>query len=92
LHANLKKNFENRYSGCKIDDFKRTFLEARTLGQDYYYDLSMAEKLLSYDFAWAGSRNRGFADEFQRANINLSLVEAQVVSLCSHNTNMHRRV
>ncbi|KAJ5771321.1 uncharacterized protein N7511_003372 [Penicillium nucicola] len=78
LHANLKKNFENRYSGCKIDDFKRTLLEIRTPGPDYYYDLSMAEKLLSYDFAWAGTRNRGFADEFQRANINLSLVEAQV--------------
>jgi nuclear pore complex protein Nup188 len=84
LHANLKKNFENRYSGCKIIDFKRTPLEARTPGQDYYYDLSMAEKLLSYDFAWAGSRNRGFADEFQRANINLSLVEAQVVSFYSY--------
>jgi nuclear pore complex protein Nup188 len=71
LHANLKKNFENRYSGCKIIDFKRTPLEARTPGQDYYYDLSMAEKLLSYDFAWAGSRNRGF-------------VEAQVVSFYSY--------
>lgn len=81
LHANLKKNFENRYSGCKIVDFKRTPLEVRTLGRDYYYDLSMGDKLLSYDFAWASTKNRGFAEEFERANINLSLVEAQVVSL-----------
>lgn len=79
LHANLKKNFEMRYAGCKIVDFKRTPLEVRHLGRDYYYDMSMGDKLLSYDFAWAGTKNRGFAEEFERANINLSLVEAQVV-------------
>lgn len=83
LHANLKKNFENRYAGCKIGDFKRTSLEVRSLGQDYYYDLGIGSKLLSYDFAWAGTKNRGFAEEFERANLNLSLVEAQVVSLAT---------
>lgn len=80
LHANLKKNFEKRYSGCKIVDFKRTALESRALGQGYFYDLAMGQQMLSYDFAWAGSRGQGFAEEFERANINLSLVEAQVVS------------
>jgi nuclear pore complex protein Nup188 len=81
LHANLKKNFEMRYTGCKVIDFKRTPLVPRALGRDYYYDLGMGEKLLSYNFAWSGSRNRGFSEEFERANINLSLVEAQVVSI-----------
>ena len=81
LHANLKKNFEMRYSGCKLVDFKRTSLLPRSLGRNYYYDVDFGEKLLSYDFAWAGSRNQGFAEEFERANINLSLVEAQVVSV-----------
>ena len=79
LHANLKKNFEMRYSGCKLLDFKRSSLEPRILGRDYYYDIDLGEKLLSYDFAWAGKRNQGFAEEFKRANINLSLVDAQVV-------------
>lgn len=79
LHANLKKNFEMRYPGCKLAGFKRSSLEARTLGRGYYYDLHLGEKLLSYDFAWAGNRNQGFAEEFERANVNLSLVEAQVV-------------
>ncbi|KAJ5752849.1 hypothetical protein N7520_009766 [Penicillium odoratum] len=83
LHANLKKNFEARYNGCKITDFKRTPLETRTLGRDYYYDLDMGERLLSYDFAWAGTRGQGFSEEFERANINLSLVEAQVSLLNS---------
>lgn len=79
LHANLKKNFEMRYSGCKLVDFKKSSLEPRSLGREYYYDVSLGEKLLSYDFAWTGTRNQGFAEEFERANINLSLVEAQVV-------------
>lgn len=91
LHANLKKNFEMRYSGCKLMDFKRTSLEPRYLGRNYYYDINFGEKLLSYDFAWAGNRSQGFAEEFKRANVNLSLVEAQVVCIepdCPGNNNM----
>ncbi|KAL4900929.1 hypothetical protein BDW74DRAFT_160824 [Aspergillus multicolor] len=83
LHANLKRNFETRYSGCKLDDFKRTPLRPRTLGREYYYDIQLGQKLLSYDFAWKGSKNQGFAEEFERANLNLSLVEAQVSLLNS---------
>ena len=85
LHANLKKNFEARYSGCKLSDFKRTPLTGRGLGREYYYDLGMGQKLLAFDFAWnGGRRNQGFSEEFARANINLSLVEAQVVCHPSH--------
>ncbi|KAJ5082461.1 Nucleoporin [Penicillium argentinense] len=83
LHANLKKNFEMRYAGCKLTDFKRSALETHTLGRDYYYDLAMGQSLLSYDFAWAGNRKQGFSEEFERANINLSLVEAQITLLNS---------
>ncbi|KAL4977382.1 nucleoporin subcomplex protein binding to Pom34-domain-containing protein [Aspergillus desertorum] len=78
LHANLKRNFESRYAGCKLDDFKRTPLLPQSLGREYYYDIKLGKKLLSYDFAWKGSKNQGFAEEFERANLNLSLVEAQV--------------
>lgn len=81
LHANLKRNFEMRYAGCKLLDFKRTSLEPRSLGRNYYYDMNLGKKLLSYDFAWTGTRNQGFAEEFERANLNLSLVEAQVVRM-----------
>ncbi|KAE8147850.1 nucleoporin subcomplex protein binding to Pom34-domain-containing protein [Aspergillus avenaceus] len=83
LHANLKKNFEMRYSGCKLADFKRTSLQPRTLGHDYCYDIRLGEKLLSHDFAWAGTRNQGFDQEFERANLNLSLIEAKVSLLQS---------
>ncbi|RAL07177.1 nucleoporin [Aspergillus homomorphus CBS 101889] len=83
LHVNLRKNFEMRYPGCKLADFKRSPLQSRTLGRGYYYDIELGQKLLSYDFAWTGTRNQGFAEEFQRANLNLSLVEAQVALLYS---------
>ncbi|KAL5339907.1 nucleoporin subcomplex protein binding to Pom34-domain-containing protein [Aspergillus crustosus] len=78
LHSNLKRNFESRYPGCKLDDFRRTSLQVRSLGPGYYYDIELGQKLLSYHFAWTGSKNQGFAIEFERANLNLSLVEAQV--------------
>jgi nuclear pore complex protein Nup188 len=80
LHANLKRNFEMKYAGCKLQRLKRTGLEVRPLGKGYYYDLYLSDKLLSYDFSWRGRKGQGFADEFERANLNLSLVEAQVVS------------
>jgi nuclear pore complex protein Nup188 len=81
LHANLKRNFEMKYAPSKLLDFKRTSLELCPLGENYYYDMYLAQKLLSYDFAWTGTRNQGFEEEFARANLNLSLVEAQVVCI-----------
>jgi nuclear pore complex protein Nup188 len=80
LHANFARNFAKRYPGCSIDDFKRTLLVPRDLGSQYYYALDVAEAMLSYDAGWAGSRHNGFRREMETANLNLSLVEAEVVS------------
>ncbi len=80
LHANFSKNFAQRYPGCSVDDFKRTLLVPRDLGSQYYYALDVAEATLSYDAGWAGSRHNGFRREMERANLNLSQVEAEVVS------------
>lgn len=85
LHANLKKNFEKKYSGSQLRNFKRTALEKRPLGGDYYYDMYLAEKMLSFDNYWS-KKNKGYADELERANYNLSLVEAQVVRLNASTT------
>lgn len=81
LHVNLKQNFEEKYKGCKLLDFKRTSLKPRALGRNYCYDLDLGQTLLSYDFSWAGNKEQGYVGEFERANLNLSLVEAQMVSL-----------
>jgi nuclear pore complex protein Nup188 len=80
LHGNMSRNFEKRYPGCNLIDFKRTQLKKRDLGRDYFYDIHLAEKMLEFDSAWKGRNNNGLAEEFVMANVNLSLVDAQVVS------------
>jgi nuclear pore complex protein Nup188 len=77
LHGNLKRNFEARYGGCRLSDFQRTSLETRELGPDYFYDLPLADKMLSFDPAW--SKPQGFRSEVANANVNLALVDAQIV-------------
>jgi len=78
LHGNLKRNFEARYTGCKLLDFRRTTLQTRKFGSEYFYDLALADKMLSFDQAW-GTKH-GFKKEVEKANVNLSCVDAQIVS------------
>ena len=80
LHSNLRQNVAAKFAGCSIADFKRTAMASVSLGDSYFYDLELANKMLNYEPAWAGRKGQGFAEEFRRANINLSVVEAQVVS------------
>ncbi|TVY90579.1 Nucleoporin [Lachnellula willkommii] len=78
LHTQLKRNFEARYPGCTPQDLKRTSLEDRQVGKDYFYDLPLADKMLCLDQAWTGRKNDGLRLEFETANVNLSLVDAQI--------------
>lgn len=78
LHDHLKSNFEKKYPGCTILDLKRTTLERRELGKEWFYNMSLADKMFSYETGW--DRINGPRVEFERANINLALVEAQIVS------------
>ena len=81
LHVNLRHNFEAKFPGCSLADFKRTTINRPQLGESFYYDLTLAEKMLAHDPAWTGKKGQGFAEEMKRANVNLSLVEAQIVSV-----------
>ncbi|KAL1894936.1 hypothetical protein Sste5346_005623 [Sporothrix stenoceras] len=76
LHANFQRNFGNRYTGCSLDQFKRSMLQKRDLGPQFYYALDLADRMLSFDAAWSSAK--GFKKEMQTANINLSLVDAQI--------------
>ncbi|KAI1451641.1 nucleoporin subcomplex protein binding to Pom34-domain-containing protein [Annulohypoxylon moriforme] len=78
LHVNFARNFSNQYAGCTLDNFKRTLLEPRSLGVSFYYAISFADKMLGFDPGWIGPRNNGFRSEMEKANINLSLVDAQI--------------
>ena len=91
LHSNLRRNFESRFTSCSLMNFKRTTLSRSSLGKEFYYDLVVAEKMLAYDPSWAGRGDSGFREEFVRANVNLSVVEAQVVGIfkLTFRTNMH---
>ena len=80
LHGNLRTNFEAKFPGCSLADFKRTELGEVALGESYFYDIGFADKVLSSHPAWRGRKGQGFLEEFKRANINLSVVEAHVVS------------
>lgn len=79
LHSNLKRNFEIRFSGCALQNFKRTGLVEREPGKGYYYNMHVANMMLGSDEGWTGKKNNGLAGELVNANINLSLVDAQVV-------------
>ncbi|KAI0538494.1 nucleoporin subcomplex protein binding to Pom34-domain-containing protein [Xylaria digitata] len=78
LHVNFSRNFSRQYPSCSLDNFKRTLLEPKSLGAEFYYALSFADKVLKFDPSWIGPRNTGFRSEMEMANMNLSLVDAQV--------------
>ena len=81
LHRNLSENFTRKFDGCDVSDFERTSANPASFGRDFFYDLDLANRVLGHQMAWHGAglngRQQGFADEFARANVNLSLVEAQ---------------
>lgn len=83
LHGNLKKNFETKFPGCRLANFKHSSLARMGFGRNYYYDIAFASELLGHDQAWLNGRSQGFEEEFVRANVNLSLVESQVLLLKS---------
>jgi nuclear pore complex protein Nup188 len=80
LHSNLRKNFEMKFPNTTLLNFKRTQLQRRYFGPEYFYDIDLATKLLRFEPSWSGIRGGGFSYDVAQANINLSVVEAQVVS------------
>ncbi|KAF1962309.1 nucleoporin-like protein, partial [Byssothecium circinans] len=79
LHTNLKDNLKDRFPGVLLDNLKRTTLYPASLGQNFFYDIALADKILGFHNGWTGSApGQGFRSEVIRANINLSLVESQV--------------
>lgn len=85
LHVHLKKNFSQKFPGCEVGSFKRVF-GSSSFGRDYFYDLEFAARLLGKQPAWSSAKDGSFADEFVRANTNLSLVQSQVLLLNSWKT------
>lgn len=80
LHGCLKQNLERQYPGVSLANLKRTTLYPESFGRTFFYDVELAQKLLGFDSKWSGPREgTGFANEVEKANYNLGLVESQVL-------------
>ncbi|KAK4952633.1 hypothetical protein LTR10_009439 [Elasticomyces elasticus] len=81
LHRNLAENLSRKFADVELADFRRTTANPAEHGGLFTYDYEFAEIVLGHQIvAWEGSGGRatqGFAAEFLRANMNLSLVDAQ---------------
>lgn len=89
LHRNLADNFLRRFPQCKIAEFERTPINPAPFGTEYFYDREIAAQVLGHDESWSGGsrgNNKGFSEELLRANINMSLVSAQLQLLRSWKT------
>jgi nuclear pore complex protein Nup188 len=89
LHKNLADNISRRFPNCNIDSFERSTVDPVNYGSDYFYNREFAASVLAFDPSWSGgsgSGSGGFANEFARANINMSLVHAQMQLLRSWKT------
>jgi len=89
LHRNLADNLARKFPGCELAAFKRSTANPAPYGREYVYDLKIADSTMRHEPAWEGSVERngqGYSAEVARANINLSLVDAQVNLLRSWKT------
>ncbi|KAH8722577.1 nucleoporin subcomplex protein binding to Pom34-domain-containing protein [Phaeosphaeriaceae sp. PMI808] len=84
LHGNLKQHIEKHFPGVTLANLKRTTLYPESFGRNFFYDINLANRLLSFDSKWTGPREgTGFANDVEKANFNLGLVESQVQLLQS---------
>ncbi|KTW26284.1 uncharacterized protein T551_03583 [Pneumocystis jirovecii RU7] len=77
LHSNLKKNFERTYPDQSLISFKNSgIIKSPLYGDKYFYNLDITNIIL-------GNNNVSFAylSEMREANLNLSLLDAQVMLL-----------
>lgn len=78
LQSNLRQNFEAKFRDCRLTTFKRTPLRPAVLGDSFYFDMETMNHFLKLDPSWQGRNRDGFIAEIARANVNLSVVEAQI--------------
>lgn len=84
LHGNLTKHIDKHFPGVTLANLKRTTLYPENFGRSFFYDVEFANRLLGFDCKWSGPKEgTGFANEVEKANYDLGLVESQVRMLQS---------
>ena len=87
LHRSLESNLTKAFPAIDLSDFTRTSVNPAPYGRGYVYDNGIATTIFRHNRAWGGATaDQGFADEFARANANLSLLHAQTTLLKSWKT------
>jgi nuclear pore complex protein Nup188 len=82
LHTNLRKNFTSRYPQHSLLAYKHTAFTPPNPGPTFFYNTHLATLTLSSSPSWAGTpRHPGLSHDLQLANLNLSLVDAQLTLL-----------
>ena len=74
LFFHLRRNFQNKFPTADILRFQRSTVHDRQFGEEYFFDISVGRAVLGDDPAWDG-----FEKEIRLANLNMSIVDAQLV-------------
>ena len=85
LHVNLKRNFTKKYPTLDAMLFRHSGLVQKSYGSDFFFDLDIADIVIGDDPFWKNEKTgeQSFFAEFQRANINLSVVDSELALLHS---------
>lgn len=94
MHGLLARNFPEKWKVCNLENFRKSPIQERRYGVNYFYDIDLADQILSWDRGWNRVITRklsdrtietrtGFKADVEIVNINLALVDSQVVSCFS---------
>lgn len=78
LHVTMREILALQHGGVLPESFKHTGVFETELGDNYFYDVAFAHKVLGMRKRTPAARVNSAREEFQRANLNLSNVEAQI--------------
>ncbi|KAF3926713.1 hypothetical protein ABW21_db0204731 [Orbilia brochopaga] len=92
MHGLLAFNFKNKWPCCNLENFRKSAMQQRQYGTNYFYDIELAEKILSWDRGWNNVTTRrasnkvievrsGFKADVESVNLNLALIDSQVFLL-----------
>jgi nuclear pore complex protein Nup188 len=76
LFFHLRRNFQLKFPTADILRFQRNIVRERRFGEEYFFDITVGRAVLGNDPTWAG-----FEKEIRLANLNMSIVDAQLVFL-----------
>lgn len=78
LHVTMRENLARIHGGVLPESFKHTGVFETKLGDDYFYDVAFVSKVLSLRKSTSAQAVNSTQEEFRKANLNLSTIEAQI--------------